>query len=463
MSAPLRVDAGHGRRVTLELGNYLDDLRVVLLDCVDQGEMLFLRWNVCGTSRSGREVVWPGSGLVRFEGDRIAGSETFFDYLSLLKQLDLIPARIWQTLSGQGVVRGESLSPEQRWMVRQGPELSRRRIVLMPGAILRHGSIHRAVEACQHLVPLGVLVPGGSTIQDDRQSEFLLEGSEFGILIVDGRERILEANRTFLTLVGESIEAVAGSFCGDWLSAPQQPAQNDLVSPVQVRLNGLSLEMWTSRLERPDEEELYLRAFREPAREWLNRVVQQHERQREILAYDLHDGLAQDLASLWVSLQARELLARREGSPGHDRQLQQVQRMLLEVRSLLRELQNPFQSAADLTEALQEWATHHGLEIRLEPVPLEPLAGLLCYRMLTEALSLFSAGVVNLRLARGEGMISMAIQGKVHASPSADLLDRLKVRCKSLRGEFAANLHSEGISSLRLSLADPECWGMGET
>lgn len=424
--------------------------------------MLFLRWNLHASSPTGQQVSWPGSGLVRFEGDHVVSSETFFDYLSLLKQLQMIPARVWQTLLRHGVVRGEVLRPDQRWLVRQGPELCQRRIVLMPGAVLRDGTIHKALEALERLVPLGVLVPSCATVQDDQQSEFLLEGSDFGILIVDGQDRILEANRTFLRLLGEPIECVVGSLVGDWLSTTEPPAQEALLYPTRVRLNGFPLDLWTSRLEQPGGPELFLRVFREPARELLEKVVQQHEIQREFLAYDLHDGLAQDLASLWVSLQTEDLLARRKGQPGHDPQLQQVQGMLREIRTMLRELRNPFKHGAGLTEALQEWADCQGLEIRLELDAFEPLTNLLLYRLITEALGLLlPISSASLGVRRGEGVISALVQVEVPAHPSGEQLHRLRLRCESLQGQLQLVHQPGGTSSLHLSLADPEAleWG----
>ena len=456
--------------LTLELGRYLSDIRLELLDCVEQNDMLFLRWNLYGLSRAGRKVIWPGSGMVRFDGEQIDSCETFFDYLSLLKQLELVPGRVWQTLLQHGVVRGESPRCEQRWIVRQGPESCPRRLVLMPGAVLRAGSMHKALEALERLVPLGVLIPGGSIGQDGQQTEFLLEPGEFGILIVDHQDRILEVNRTAADLLGQSVAEMVGTAFHHWLSPAEQGEektrflqfveQHAGVYPVQVkRLDGC-LELWTSRLEQPEDRDLFLRVLREPAGYVLQRMVAQHERQREFLAYDLHDGLAQDLASLWVSLQAKQLLARREGQLDHDPHSEQAREMLREVRSILRDLRNPLADGADLAEALQEWAADNSRQIELELAPLEPLAELLCYRLIVEGMKVTRSEIA-LRLERHQGMIRIHIRGKFLTDPPQAGWRRLKFYCESLGGQFQFNYEPEGPGNLHLSLIDPEFWEMG--
>ncbi len=451
----------------LNLGRYLSDIRLELLDCVEQDDLLFLRWNLYGLSRKGRQVTWPGSGFVRFEGDIIASSETFFDTMSLLQQLELIPARVWQTLLQHRVVRGEWNTPGERWLAHQGQASTPRRIVLMPGAVLRRGEIHKALEALDCLMPLGVLVPGGSAVHEQVRTDLFFETGNFGMVVIDAQDRILEANRTFLSLLEERIDQIVGNHFSALLDGEHREAENLRFArfvqqdapgyPTRVGAKGLDLDLWTSRLERPGSTDLFLKVVREPLRSELGRLSQQHEVQREVLAYDLHDGLAQDLVSLWISLQFRAQMAHRQGKTFDRLGLDQVQEMMQELRSLMRGLQSPFKEGASLTEALQIWASDRGVKLQLEMVELEPLANLLCYQLLTEALaSLIPADEFRIALKLQRGLISLLVQGKPQASPSRDSLEKLRRSCELLGGQLEWTFQSKGILSLQLSLAE---WG----
>lgn len=441
---------------------------------MEQGDILFLRWNLLGTARSGRQVTWPGSGFAHFEGDKVRDSQTFVDPLSLLKQLDLVPHRVWQEWLHHGVVREEGTPAPPipgRWLLRTGEVPAQRRIVLMPGALLQNGQIHKALEALERFVPLGVLIPGGSLPAQGDPCEMLFEGSDFGIVVVDQHDLILEANPTFLELSGEKLPSVIGSPFSHFLEgldqAPERRRFRDLSRQTnhhyqaQVSLRQkqrfLRCDLWTTRIERPDSSDLFVRVIQQPDSSKLEDLILQHERHREIWAYDLHDGLAQDLASLSVYLQAERTLAKTSGRELDDPRLEQVRRMHRSVRDLLKDLRNPFKEGVNLATALQEWGQEHGLPIQLDLAPLGAVGARLAYCLITETLSLgLPAPKASVWLQREGGQISAQV--KIYASKAArvSLLSALETRCVSLQGNFEWLRSSDAESDYRLRIADPE-------
>lgn len=145
----------------------------------------------------------------------------------------------------------------------------------------------------------------------------------------------------------------------------------------------------TAAIPTSEGEVRFVRAVQESSR--VEELVEFQENERKLLSIELHDGLAQDVATLWIYLQTGHL----QRSPAELREkcLQVVDRMGRELRGRMKELRSPVLEGMLLTEALQGLAaqaerekglkTHLQLGQELEQA--DHTISLLVYRIVQEA------------------------------------------------------------------------------
>lgn len=194
---------------------------------------------------------------------------------------------------------------------------------------------------------------------------------------------------------------------------------------------------------------MVVRAVKTAGRQALEEMARCQEMERKLLSYDLHDGLAQDLAALWMHLQANKAPAK-----FRMRALALVERMARELERTMRELQRPVHDGVDLHRALSELlATYEAedaldLQLVLIGLGLQYVTGvpaLFTYRIVQEALR----NAVRRGAARQTRVIlevkGEELWGQVeddgrgfepHRTRPGYGLTAMRERCRLLAGEF---------------------------
>lgn len=483
------------------------DVDIEMFDCMEREDRLFLRFVLRGRARkTGDPISWHGAGWGRYSRGKMIEAVNYLDNLDLFRQLGLVPEQaIEKALAGENLfaeVEELARAADERnehpdpWLVRCGVAGPSRHILVMPGAGLRPAG--GLVTPDEGPVPMGVILPAGSLspcpparpLPDPEQLEVLFEGSAFGMVICDTDDRILEANTSFAEMVGRDLERLVGTRFEDLLHpddrADQRRRLRDLVSGfsshhrVEVRLLRREAVVFAQvasvRVERPGAPDLVLRSVQDESGGRLEEVVQFQETERRLLSYDLHDGLAQDLASLWIHLQTSQALGTSDaGAEARDelaeRTLGLVKRMSADLEKKMRDLRSPVTEGVDLPRALADMVGHFlaedSLEVVLETGPelasVEGIPALFTYRIVQEALR----NAVRHGGAR-EARVSLSVRdGRVHG----EIRDRgrgfdparatgrrgygmagMKERCHLLRGAFEVESQPGRGATVRFAL-----------
>lgn len=93
------IDKEAEKRSIQLLRTAFPDLRIELLNAVEEGNLLATQWRATGTHQgdfmgtpaSGREVRFEGVDLVRIENGKIVESWVFYDTLGFMQQLGIVP------------------------------------------------------------------------------------------------------------------------------------------------------------------------------------------------------------------------------------------------------------------------------------------------------------------------------------------------------------------------------------
>jgi len=197
--------------------------------------------------------------------------------------------------------------------------------------------------------------------------------------------------------------------------------------------------------------------------------------ERERLAHDLHDTLAQDFASIVTQLSAAELAMRRDGNADaaaaerHVMQAQAIARASLgEIRRLVLALRPSPLSEAPLGTALprvvREWAAVHGVQAEVEVGALPALdndAEVLLLRATQEALSNVSrhaaARRVSVTLQRADDLVLLEVEDDGVGMPNGSAPEGLgllgmRERARRFGGRVIVEPAAGGGTSLTVAL-----------
>jgi PAS domain S-box-containing protein len=348
------------------------DVQVTVLDTFEEGDRIAGRWVFHGTHRStGRRLVWPGSLFATVRDGKFLECTNYLDFLDLFVQTGHCPANTLERCLGD---RAVSLYLDT-----------------MAAATLE--DMQRVWEA------------------DETHFLALFESSAAAMVLVDPEDRIQRANATF--------SRQFGMLPSELLNTPFQ----HLVHPADAPADAAQFARLGEGLQRTYEIEIrmlrrdavvwvqlsgagphrtaagprFLRGIHDITTRRLEQMVSFQEQERQMLATDLHDALAQNLALLMVQLQTAGMLqGRNEEQAGQtlDEAQSTARRMSRELSSMMKNLRSPVAEGMELSRALRELAEDaSNSDCRVEVVlPAERavpprLASLFTYRIIQEALN----------------------------------------------------------------------------
>ena len=175
--------------------------------------------------------------------------------------------------------------------------------------------------------------------ESEKKYRLLIETTGTGYVILDGQGRIIDANAEYLRISGHrTLEEILGRTVVEW-TAPYDVDRNakevekcyrkgfvrqleiDYVYPdgkiISIDINATCLDTEDGRrivcLCRDITERRQAQEALERERQSLWRMLQASDHERQIISYDIHDGLAQYLAAATMQFQSHDAL--RENSP----------------------------------------------------------------------------------------------------------------------------------------------------
>jgi PAS domain S-box-containing protein len=267
--------------VTAFLKDFVVDIRSYMAD----GDQLFIRWLGRARHRTKDKVVyWPGASYGTYRDGKILKSENYFDFMQLFQQLEIVPEN--------AVERG--LAGEEFLALPCFQSASRRDTGLVwPGA------------------DLGT----SGDVPDQAELAALFGASLFAMATCLPDGRIRECNESFSQLLGLPRHALRNRPFSELLSCADRPAvevaTRELLKGAAERCSQsvrllthqgetIAAEVRTLCLRGGSCNPILVRAVERLAADPVGSVG---EDERLLLLAELHDGIAQDLATLWVNLQ----------------------------------------------------------------------------------------------------------------------------------------------------------------
>ncbi len=369
------------------------------------------------------------------------------------------------------------------------------------------GFIHGYWAPCQNLFH-GYRVEKGMW-QKEQQNRKILDGMIDQICCCDHDMRILWANKAFLDWVGTSMDAVAGQLCYRIVKDRDSPCEE---CPGSIALR--TGRMCTGTMVTPDfrdqsrfrDWELYaiplsdesgaLTRFVEVARDVTDRkenmnqiqgltrqLLHAQEAERQMIARELHDGIAQDLAAYKMSCLAAAKACRDLSTPLAEN-LQKVadglQNTLTAVRNLSYSLRPPALELEGIVETLAQYcedaAKISGIEIRFSSAGMRDLAldtdmmiGL--YRLVQEGIRntrkhahasritvQLTAAFPNIVLSIDDNGEGFDVEARRRAAPREKRmgLQSMEERVKLLGGTFSVKSEPGKGTSIRILLPRKE-------
>lgn len=303
--------------ITAFLKDFVVDIRSYMAD----GDQLFIRWLGRARHRKKDKVIyWPGASYGTYRDGKILRSENYFDFMQLFQQLEIVPENaVERGLAGEEFLALPCFQPTVR----------RDTGLLWPGS-----DLHNSDEA-----------------PDQAELAALFGASLFAMVTCLPDGRIRECNDSFCELLGQPRTALRNRHFCELLSAADRPgveaATRELLngsaercsqSVLLLKSEGepVAAEIRTICLRGATTTPVLVRAVERLSRDSGGSVP---EDERMLLMAELHDGIAQDLATLWVNLQC-------------ERQQRQVPSQLLEqclqiVKNANGELRATMQSLRD--------------------------------------------------------------------------------------------------------------------
>lgn len=389
--------------------NLMECIRIEFQDWLEQGDRLTMRGVLRGRSkRHGNQVVWPFAGFGRYRNGKIVEAANYLDHLSLFEQLGLVTEQaIENCLAGENLFqeieeaarREEELKIRPgRWLTKCGVVRPSPRVFIFPGATLKRPATFLTSASDR---PQGLLLP------DDEQLEVLFEASTYGMAIVDENDRILETNVRLTEFVNRPLEQLFETPFHELLHPLDRAlearhfaelrSEKETSYRCEVRLlQALSVSfvrVTACRLNSEGAHQRFIKAVQPRGLDALEDLVRFQETERRLLSYDLHDGLAQDLAALWCHVQMQPSSIE-EGEQLRVRALALVRRMADELRRKLVDLQSPVLEGVELSSALAALTDRvheqDGLPVRLAMTDsvgkLVGVPALFLYRIVQEGL-----------------------------------------------------------------------------
>ncbi|MBX3171545.1 MAG: ester cyclase [Candidatus Eremiobacteraeota bacterium] len=259
---------------------FLKDFQVEITDWMSQGDKLFLRWQARARHRTKDKVIhWPGTSFGTYRDGKILEAHNYFDFMNLFQQLEIVPEQaVSRGLAGEEFLALPTAGPQPSrtlWQVSESEPVLPTRDEL--------------AEVFGHCLS--------------------------GLVSCDGEGCVCDGNNRFAELLGMERAELRGRSFRDWLPPDEwvldQSALHELMEGIRAcdqrdvtllsRHGPLPVKMRTFVLRPKAAPIVILRAVEPSSAPDLSRL---HELERRLLHSELHDGLAQDLATLWVTLQA---------------------------------------------------------------------------------------------------------------------------------------------------------------
>jgi len=397
---PGEVDSEGFLQYYRALSRVLKDIRFEFTGWHEDDDDLWVSWVVHGRHWRipEREIKWPGAASVKFQDQRIVEVHNYQDYMALFSQLELLPEQAFEdSLASVDLLKREPPTLKK--------ETSLDSEFLWPG--------FRKVQSAERELYLPFTSRQVSLLKDrarfvlptEEQLEIFFQSDTFSMVTVDSQDKILEADETFAELVDRLPESLPGLYFHQLLFPDDQCLERTLFLELaqgkhsqyrhRARLMRGRTVVWVqlsvARIESKEGDHRLVRAIQEASQ--VEELVAFQETERKMLSMELHDGLAQDLATLWIYLQT----GRHKLEPAPvlmDRCLQVVEKMSDELRRRMKDLRSPILEGTALSVALESLATRskreNGIPVTLvldnEIDLVDQTVGLLVYRVVQEAL-----------------------------------------------------------------------------
>ena len=344
------------------LSPLLKDVRLEFLQWHESEEHLWLRWFLrCKHWKKSEKLIeLPCAATTRFRDGKLVECNNYQDFMHLFAQLELVPEQAFE----YGLAGTEILEEEERRTEALAPSEKGQTHFLWPGfqrVSNPKGDLYIPCSSRQlSMIDLGqdLLLP------DEEQLGVLFESKTFAMVLVDHEDRILECDESFAELIDRFPKTLPGLSFRKLLLHDDQSTEkaffDELVAGKRVhyrhrvRLMRGNTIIWAqisvARIPIRKGGSRIVRAIQEASR--VEELVEFQEHERKLLSRELHDGLAQELATLWVHLQTGTTQA--EPSPALLKKcLKVVDRMSEELRTRMRDLRSPILEGKSLSEALE--------------------------------------------------------------------------------------------------------------
>lgn len=427
----------------------LTDIEVSVDETFEEGDHISGRWVLYGTHRgSGKRISFPGALFARVKEGKFLECTNYIDYLDFFVQTGALPSDTLQRC------------------------LSERNVGLYSGSLADAtlSDMRRVWEA------------------DDSHFYALFETSVAALAVVDLEDRIQHVNRTFAFQFGLDDKDLIGKAFHDLIHAGDSAEEAQLfrllrdgpMHQFQMELRMLRrgavawVQLSTLGPQQTPDGPRILRSVQDITTKRLEKMVRFQEQERKLLATDLHDALAQNLALMVIQIQTALALQTKNDPrlPAILTQAQSLgQRMSRDLAVMMNNLRSPVSEGMELSTALQELSEDMSDEqcsVHCEFVSERPilpgLASMFAYRIVQEA-------VQNARRhgqARHVRIVVVLTSGKlkgrvtddgngfdVEGSPGNGL-PGMRERCELLGGRFWVEAGIGAGASVRFELPIPD-------
>jgi len=385
------------------LSPFLKNVRLDFVQWHESGDELWLRWWVrCQHwKKSEKLIALPCAASTRFREGKLVECNNFQDMLDLFGQLDLLPEQAFE----YGLAGADLLESEERKKEALPPSAKGQTHFLWPGVRKVKSGGRELYLPCPSRQFLNLEQQEDFVLPDDEQLEVLFESAAFAMVVVDHQDVILEADGAFAELVDRIPASLPGLVFHQFVFPDDQAAERAFLVELlegkrthyrhRLRLMRGRTVLWAqvavARVPSSQGGSRIVRAVQEGSR--LEELVEFQETERKMLSMELHDGLAQELATLWIYLQTGK--HQLEATPVLvERCLRVVENMSKDLRRRMKELRSPVLEGVPLTKALETLVARvsrdRGLDITIEHEPevnlVDHTVSLLVYRVVQEAI-----------------------------------------------------------------------------
>ncbi len=395
----------------------------------ENGDHLWANWIVWGKhwKDSDKIIRWPGAATARYREGRMVECNNHHDFHHLFSQLGLVAEQAFEVgLAGKEIIEAEEHRKEA-----MAPSEKGRTHFLWPGLRKVVTGGRELYLPCSPRQVLSVDSGQQFLLPDEEQLEILFESTAFAMAVVDEDNLILEADAAFSELLDRLPESLPGVGFHQLILPEDRTREATLFAELtagkrpyyrhRVRLMRGRTVLWVqlsvARIPLEEGGHRIVRAVQESSR--IEELVEFQETERTMLSVGLHDGLAQELATLWIYLHTGKQKA--EPTPGLIERCRQD--VSFKIAEALR---------APTSRALAIQATHDGLTVD-------------------------AGGAVVGRLDGGDHLLRVAGLGEVAVRPG--LQSALDQRLVRVHGEHK---HGNSWNLLLELLKQPEAIAIGQ-